>query len=83
MALPVVASDLGGVNELVLDRVTGRLVPAGDPASLADAIAEVLGDSEKARRMGEAGYDQARRAFDADTNAQLTQDVYAELLEGL
>ena len=33
--------------------------------------------------MGEAGYDQAREAFNADTNAQLTQDVYAELLEGL
>jgi len=83
MARPVVASDLGGANELVVDGVTGRLVPAGDPAGLAEAIAEILGDSEKARRMGEAGYDQARKAFNADTNAQLTQDVYAELLEGL
>ena len=44
MAVPVVASRLGGVEELVEDGMTGILVPPGDPAALGDAIARVLGE---------------------------------------
>jgi glycosyltransferase involved in cell wall biosynthesis len=80
MARPVVASRLGGPLELVEDGVTGLLVPPGDPAALATAIAPLLDDPERAARLGEAGYRRARADFDAGANARRTFAVYEELL---
>lgn len=53
--LPVVATDCGGNRELVDDGVTGRVVPAGDDAAVADAIVSLLREPERARQMGVAG----------------------------
>jgi glycosyltransferase involved in cell wall biosynthesis len=51
---PGVAYRAGAPAESVVDGETGRLVPEGDVAALADALVEVLGDPARARRMGEA-----------------------------
>lgn len=48
---PIVASNVGGIPDLIADRESGRLVPAGDPLGLADAIADILSDPEKASRL--------------------------------
>lgn len=80
MARPVVASRLGGVQELVEDGVTGRLVPPADPRALADAIVAILLDRKTARAMGEAGHARACARHDAVTNARRICDVYAEIL---
>ena len=53
--LPVVATPVGGVPELVRSGLDGYIVPAGDTASLAGALARLLGDGEQRRRMGERG----------------------------
>jgi glycosyltransferase involved in cell wall biosynthesis len=53
--LPVVASDVGGVHELVADGVTGTLVPAGEAAALAAALEPLLADDGLRARMGGAG----------------------------
>jgi phosphatidyl-myo-inositol dimannoside synthase len=58
---PVVAGNVGGAVDAVLDGETGLLVDPTDPAAVAAAIARLLLDAELARRMGEAG---ARRARD-------------------
>jgi glycosyltransferase involved in cell wall biosynthesis len=79
MAKPVVASDLGGPRELVVDGETGFLVPPSDPKALADAMVRILSDDDLARRMGETGYQRARQLFDAKVNAQQTVAVYEEL----
>ena len=60
--LPVVATAVGGVPEVVVHGETGLLAAPGDVDGLARRVAEVLGDPHLARRMGEAG----RRRFDAD-----------------
>lgn len=60
---PVVASSLSGIPELVQDRVSGLLVPPGDAAALATAIASLLADPEWARRMGQAGRRTVERDF--------------------
>ena len=63
--LPVVASAVGGIPEIVVDGETGLLVPAGvDPAPLAAAIAELLADPERRRQMGEAGRRRVEERFD-------------------
>lgn len=53
--LPVVATAVGGVPEVVEDGVTGILVPPEEPARLADAILSLLDSPDRARTMGEAG----------------------------
>jgi glycosyltransferase involved in cell wall biosynthesis len=80
MARPVVASDLAGPDELVVNRKTGLLVRHSDPTALAEAIVEILGNPELAREMGEAGYERARRLYSAEVNAERTFAVYEELL---
>lgn len=80
MTKPVVASRIGGVEELVVDGKTGLLVSPGDATTLAQAIMNVLQDEDLARRLGEAGYQQARRRFDAERNTRQTQEVYERLL---
>ena len=53
--VPVVASAVSGIPEVVVDGETGWLVPPEDPEALAHALEEVLTDPEEARRRGEAG----------------------------
>jgi glycosyltransferase involved in cell wall biosynthesis len=53
--LPVVASSVGGIPELVRDGETGRLVPPGNEGSLATALEETLDDPELRARLGAAG----------------------------
>mgnify|MGYP001572503708 CR=1 FL=1 len=81
MAIPVVASDLEGPRELVRHGETGLLVPPGDPAALAEAIARILADENLAHDMGEAGFAQAQRLFRAEANSQATFRVYEALLQ--
>jgi glycosyltransferase involved in cell wall biosynthesis len=54
-AKPVVATRVGGIPEVVLDRETGLLVDPKDPAGLARAVLELLNDAEGRKRMGERG----------------------------
>lgn len=49
---PVVASDIGGMQELVEDRVNGLLVPPGDPRALRDALASLVADNQFASELG-------------------------------
>jgi len=79
MGKPVVASDLGGPRELVVDGVTGRLVPPGDPVKLAEGVIEILTDDLKAQKMGLAGYERARELFDGRVNAEKTFELYEEI----
>jgi len=53
--LPVVASDVGGMREIVVDRETGHLVPPGNPQKLAEKVIALLAAPEKRRTFGNAG----------------------------
>ncbi|UCD95468.1 MAG: glycosyltransferase [Candidatus Zixiibacteriota bacterium] len=53
--LPVIAGDVGGVSEVVIDGKTGILVPPGDAAGLAEAIIRLVEDADLRKKMGEAG----------------------------
>ncbi len=57
---PVVAAASGGIVDMVVDGVTGVLVPPGDAAALAGAIDSVLSDPDRGRAFGAAGRDRAR-----------------------
>lgn len=75
MGTPVVASNLGGVPEILHDGKTGYLVPPRDSEALADAILRLLHNEEKARNMGRTGQAWVRRHLDAEHYAGKLQDI--------
>jgi len=79
-ALPVVATAVGGLPDMIESGVHGLLVPAGDPPALAEAISELLEDPERARAMGERGRERRRTEFDIDVLVRRLEDLYCELL---
>ena len=67
--LPVIATRIAGIPELVEDGVSGRLVPPGDADALAAAIGELLSDPGRADAMGEAGRSRVVSDFDQVSEA--------------
>jgi glycosyltransferase involved in cell wall biosynthesis len=63
---PVVATDVGGTAEQVVDGETGHLVPPGDPEPVARSLAALAADPERARQMGAAGRGRQRERFDGE-----------------
>ena len=78
---PIVASRVATIPEVVVDGETGLLVPAGDPVALADALAELAHDPERARRLGEAGRQRLRQYFSIEKMVGDTELLYRELVD--
>jgi glycosyltransferase involved in cell wall biosynthesis len=77
MAVPIVATRIGGLDEQVEDGVTGTLVPAGDAESLARALLSLIHDEDRRRALGTRGREVVERRFGfADT-----VDAYERLYE--
>ena len=91
--VPVVGTATGGIPEVIVDGVTGRLVPiqqlqdgTGTPTDperfvndLAAALTEVVSDPARAAEMGRAGRERAQTSFSWATIAEQTRDVYRSL----
>ncbi len=77
--LPVVASNVGGVREAVVDGETGFLVPSGDVVTLRDRLQRLLSDPELRARLGAAGRRRYERYFTLERMMQKTWKVYQSL----
>ncbi len=77
---PVVAGDVGGLRDLVVDGETGYLVPPRDVAALRAALERLLADRELRRRLGAAGRERARTHFSWAAVTDATLAVYGEAL---
>ena len=64
MARPVIASNVGGLPEVVEDGVTGVLVEPNNPDALAEAMKRVAGDREEALELGKRGQERAEECFE-------------------
>lgn len=78
--LPVVASRVGGLPELVIDGETGTLIPPGDADALADALAGYLRDPDRLRDEGRRARDRAEQSFSLGTMVSRYSELYGELL---
>ena len=74
--VPVVATDLGGLPELVDPGRDGQIVPAGDADALADALADLLAEPERALAMGAAGRAKVERRFAPALHLQRLEQIY-------
>lgn len=81
--LPLIVTDVGGNAEAVLDRETGLVVPARDPARLSAAIVELANDASLRRRYGAAGLQRVRENFSLSASVDKYEAVYRGLQKGL
>jgi glycosyltransferase involved in cell wall biosynthesis len=79
--LPVVATSVGGTPEVVMDGVTGFLVPPRDPEALAGALSRLLLDPDLRQRMGQAGRQRAFDHFNILHTVHQTQALYERLIQ--
>jgi glycosyltransferase involved in cell wall biosynthesis len=73
---PVVATAVGGVTEMIDDRVDGWLCPPGDAGSLADGVCALLADPAEAARMGERAARKVRERLSLQGQVERLEEVY-------
>ncbi len=78
---PTIGSDLAGVRELIVDGVTGALVPANSPVSLANAIQRFLAEPLVTSRMGDDAAILARQRFDASKQIDDIENIYNHVIK--
>jgi glycosyltransferase involved in cell wall biosynthesis len=78
LSRPVVASNVGGIPEMITDGVNGLLVPPHDADALAAAIVRLLQDHPFADTLGRAGHDMVHDRFDITVMVGLVQQIYEE-----
>jgi glycosyltransferase involved in cell wall biosynthesis len=77
--VPVVASAIGGIPELVDDGRTGLLVPPGDTAALATALTRLVARPEEAAALGRAGWARVRERHDPGAHVAALLRAYADV----
>ena len=80
--VPVVASAVGGIVDVVETEVEGLLVPPDDPAELGVALERIIGDPRLRKRIGIAGRARVQREFSVELMAKRYLDLYREILMG-
>ncbi|MBM3246742.1 MAG: glycosyltransferase, partial [Candidatus Omnitrophica bacterium] len=78
--VPVVATRVGGVVDIIEDEKNGLLVPPADPNSMAEAIMRVFKDRELARNLAEDAYQKVKEKYNVELMVKNTLDVYEEAL---
>jgi glycosyltransferase involved in cell wall biosynthesis len=78
--LPIAATRVGGVPEILVNRETGLLVPARDPAAMTAAIRELLTDSELSNRLGETAVRQVQTTYTRDWYQRKLVSLYQDTL---
>ena len=79
--VPVVATDVGGIPELIINGETGYLVPAKNPLELSEKVNKLLGDENQREKMGKFGRKSIiQRGLTWEAHAKKTVDIYSKLL---
>ncbi|MFX1552331.1 MAG: glycosyltransferase [Promethearchaeota archaeon] len=80
MGKPVISTNVGGIPEVVLDGVTGILVPPGNPNALSRALMMLLDDPSQRESMGREGRKRVEEHFTLQGHVQRIQEIYRDIL---
>ncbi|MGD8699674.1 MAG: N-acetyl-alpha-D-glucosaminyl L-malate synthase BshA [Gemmatimonadales bacterium] len=78
--VPVVGTRCGGLEEVVQDGLSGRLLPVGAVDAMASAATEILSDPDRQREMGRAGRSEAETRYSAESVLLMYESYYEEVL---
>lgn len=78
--VPVVATRVGGVVDIIEDQKTGLLVPPADPRSIAEAAIRIFNDTELSRNLAENAYEKVKEKYNVELMVSKTLEVYKEAL---
>ncbi len=78
---PVIASKVGGIPEIVIDKETGLLIPPQEPAALSEAILNLIKDEALAQTMGKRGRQRVEKFFDENKIGQKIEQLFSQLAE--
>ena len=81
IGLPVVASHVAGIPELVTDGETGFLIAPGDTEALATRVVVLLGDSDLRSRLGRLGKQRVDKMFNRSRMLEALRSVYSDILK--
>ena len=76
--MPVIATDVCGISEVIINGETGLLTPQRNPRALADAVRHMVEDREHASRMAEAGRARVEKMFDRENNITALLRLYVD-----
>ncbi|MCX7766808.1 MAG: glycosyltransferase family 4 protein, partial [Candidatus Sumerlaeia bacterium] len=79
--VPVVATDVGGLPEIVQEGINGFMVEPRNPEAIAEKVIWLLDHKEEARQMGERGREICRQKFDINSTVQQYYELYKSLLD--
>lgn len=73
--LPIVATNAGGITDLVEDNVSGIIVPQRDPVAIANAIKNLMQNKDLAQRLAQNAYNKATQMFDIEKNIKALEEL--------
>lgn len=79
-ALPVIVTDVGGLPEVVEDKVTGKIVQRDSPHALAKAIGELIIDEKLRKKMGQTGLQRVIDNYTWEDSVSIMEEVYREVV---
>jgi glycosyltransferase involved in cell wall biosynthesis len=80
MAKPIIATRVGGNPELIENKVSGILIPPGNPEAMADSILQIMKNRETTVKMGLAARKRAVDKFNIDDNVKKIEGIYSDLI---
>ena len=78
---PVIGTPIGSTSEMIVDGVTGYVVPSDPIETISDRIIQLVKDSDKCKKMGDAARKYAEEAFNIELHVQKIQNIYEKLIE--
>lgn len=78
---PVIGTPIGSTSDMILDGVTGWVIPLNAIETISNRIVQLVTDSAKCKKMGKAGRKHAEKTFSIETHVQKIENIYEKLLE--
>lgn len=78
--LPVVATSVGGIPEVISNNQTGLLIPPNDPGSIVDRVIQIYNDNNLSKSLGKAGQERIKFSFDVIPITNQIENLYSDLL---
>ncbi len=78
---PVIGTPIGSTSDMIVDGVTGYVVPLDSIETISDSIVQLITDSAQCKKMGEAARQHVEEAFSIELHVQKIQNIYEKLIE--